>query len=93
MRLDDFARLSPEDFNACCDAHRAEEEARLHDEWARMRTLATITIQPHVKNRVTAESLLPFPWERRAEKPQERHYTTEELRARRDELVRRLEKY
>jgi hypothetical protein len=28
-----------------------------------MRMLATITIQPHVKNKISPEKLLPFPWE------------------------------
>jgi hypothetical protein len=29
-----------------------------------MRMLATIAIQPHVKNKLTPEKLLPFPWEK-----------------------------
>lgn len=28
--------------------------------------LATISIQPHVKRRITPKQLLPFPWDRKA---------------------------
>ena len=42
-------------------ADRRDVEAR--GEWERMRTLATITIQPHCKNRLTPEKLLPLPWD------------------------------
>ena len=31
--------------------------------WQRMRMLATITIQPHVRSKITPQRLLPFPWE------------------------------
>ena len=38
-------------------------QAWQHEAWERMRILATITIQPHVKNHLTPASLLPFPWD------------------------------
>jgi len=32
-------------------------------EWERMRLLATITVQPWSKKKITPSRLLPFPWE------------------------------
>lgn len=63
MSLEDWCALSPDEFGAVCQAYNDKEEARLHDEWERMRLLATITIQPHVKNRLHADKLLPLPWD------------------------------
>lgn len=31
--------------------------------WERMRMLASIVIQPHVKKKITPKRLLPFPWD------------------------------
>jgi hypothetical protein len=40
-------------------------ESEVRGEWERMRMLAAITIQPHVKGKMTPERLLPFPWEKK----------------------------
>ena len=37
----------------------------MRDAWNRMRLLAAITIQPHVKKKLTPELLIQFPWERK----------------------------
>ncbi len=64
LRYDDFCRLSAEEFRAVCKSYSEKEESHLHGEWERMRLLATITIQPHVKGKVTAHRLLPLPWDK-----------------------------
>jgi len=59
--------------------------------WERMRMLATITIQPHIKNKLTPERLLPLPWEKkRHHNPNVRILTQDERRKRMEELERRL---
>ena len=40
----------------------------MHDAWERMRLLATIVIQPHVKGKVSPQKLLPFDWEKTKKK-------------------------
>lgn len=46
----------------------AERETQLQQaEWERMRMLATITIQPHCRKKLTPGQLLKFPWEKRKE--------------------------
>lgn len=43
----------------------------MRDSWERMRMLATIIIQPHIKGKMTPGKLLPFPWEKhKTEAPQ-----------------------
>lgn len=46
------------------EAWGRQREADGQDAWERMRLLATITIQPHVRKRLTPQQLLPLPWEK-----------------------------
>lgn len=64
LSYDDFCRLSPLEFGSIYEAWKERTESGDRAEWERMRMLATITIQPHVKGRMRPEKLLPFPWEK-----------------------------
>ncbi len=64
LSYDDFCRCTPEEFNGICKAYHDQRETDYKNEWERMRMLATITIQPHIKSKITAQKLLPFPWEK-----------------------------
>lgn len=63
MRLDDLRRLTVGEFEEVVRQWMAKEEAKYHDEWERMRLLATISVMPHTKKRVTPHGLLPLPWD------------------------------
>ena len=89
MQLDDFCALTPEEFEAVSHAYGEQREAELHGDWERMRMLAAITIQPHVKGRMTPERLLPFPWEKPIHKENTRKLTADESKKRFEELVNR----
>lgn len=85
------------DFNEFAAVYKAYAEQRdtdFKDEWARMRLLATITIQPHLaKNkRITPEKLLPFPWDKKKTRKhsESQELTVEQQRARMAELVKKL---
>lgn len=65
MSVSDFESLTPEEFTATCRAWSTYQEDMLHGDWERMRMLATITVQPHVKGKMTPQKLLPLPWERK----------------------------
>ena len=65
MRLDDFCRLSPEEFSSVSEAFSHNQEQHVEDSWERMRLLAAITIQPHCKNRIRKEQLVPLPWDKK----------------------------
>lgn len=65
MRLDDFCRLSPEEFSSVSEAFSHNQEQRVEDSWERMRLHAAITIQPHCKNRIRKEQLVPLPWDKK----------------------------
>lgn len=64
LSLPDFCALTPSEFRAVCDAWGRRNEGLEQGAWERMRLLATITIQPHVKKRLTPGQLLPLPWEK-----------------------------
>jgi hypothetical protein len=89
MSLDDWSGLSPDEFSAVCQSYNDKEEARLHDEWERMRLLATITIQPHVKNRLHAEKLLPLPWDGKPKKTDAPKVSKEEAKSRFEQLLKK----
>ena len=65
MRLEDFCRLSPEEFSSVSEAFSHNQEQLVEDSWERMRLQAAITIQPHCKNRIRKEQLVPLPWDKK----------------------------
>ncbi len=69
MGFHDFCALTPGELTLAA-AQFADERTRAHQgEWERTRTLAAITVQPHVKGRVSARSLLPLPWDKETAAP------------------------
>lgn len=100
MSPDTFCRLFPEEFTAAVEAYNKREELRMQRQWDMVRTLAAITIQPHVKKRVTPMQLLPLPWDKAAEtdekatgeKKEVKILTAEEHRRRKEELERRFKR-
>ncbi len=44
-----------------------KEESKKRGDWKRIRLLATIVIQPHVKKKLTPQNLLPFTWDKKKE--------------------------
>lgn len=45
------------------------EDSRQRGHWERVRTLAAICIQPHVRKKITPWRLIPLPWDNAAPKP------------------------
>lgn len=84
LSYDDFCRLTPEEFGAVSKAYQEYREAEYRGEWERMRLLATITIQPHVKKKMTPQALLPFEWDR--QKPKAEFVSKEEDKKRLERL-------
>ena len=70
-----------------------EQDNRQQGEWERMRLLAAIVIQPHVKKKLTPEKLLPLPWDRKRRKAaqsDEPQLTKEQKHERFKDLLHRL---
>lgn len=81
--FDDFCKLTPTEFEGVYKVYVGQREAQYKDDWTRMRMLATIVIQPHVKKRITPQALMPFPWEKRNDTREEtKPLTAEECRKR-----------
>lgn len=93
LSYDDFCRLTREEFDVACKMFRNRQESRSRDDWERMRLLATICIQPHVKNKITPSKLIPFPWDRKKSGNGD-NLTMEERQERMAEAIKKLgEKY
>lgn len=63
MSVDDFCKCDFDEFEAICRAWQEISDARCRDLWERMRTLASITIQPHIRKKITPKQLFPLPWD------------------------------
>ncbi len=74
------------------DSEVTFDETAYRGEWERVRRLAAISIQPHVKKTVTPKKLLQFPWDdaREERKDSRPRPTAEEGRKRFEEMVRRI---
>lgn len=94
LSYDDFCRCTPEEFNGICKAYHNQRETDYKNEWERMRMLATITIQPHTKSKITAQKLLPFPWEKHIlpQKKDHQLVSAEEDLRRFEAIIKREEK-
>ncbi len=92
MSYAEFCRLDPEEFSHIYRAFCDQAGALYRDNWERMRMLASIVIQPHVKNRLTPRGLIPFPWDKETAKGKPEVETKEEARERFTSLMKRLKK-
>lgn len=93
--MDDFCGLTPQEFEAICKAYHDQRQSDYQNDWERMRMLATICIQPHVKNKLTPHKLLPFAWDNKRKRSKaEQSMTAEERQKRMAEMIAKLgEKY
>ena len=63
MSRSDFCACTPAEFAAAVKSWRAAEESRRRAAWERLRLLALMTVQPHVKQRLSPSKLMPLPWD------------------------------
>ena len=63
MSLDDFCRLAPEELREVLHEHGEWSQWEVRDGWERMRMGACLSVLPHVKGKITPQSLLPLPWD------------------------------
>ena len=91
MSFVDFEAITPDEFRAIHRLYLQKEEERLHDDWERTRTHATLIVQSFSKKKIEAKKILRFPWDGRTkgglkseEAPRSTRQRFEELRARFD---------
>lgn len=90
MRPDDFRHLTPAEFEAISSEFSADRQEQTRDRWERISLLASITIQPHVRRKLTPRQLLPLPWDKETDGMSRPDGLTKEERLKR--LSRRLGK-
>ena len=64
LSLDDFLRLTPEEFDDIYKAYSDDREAVYRSGWEQTRILAAIVIAPHVKRPPSPQKLIPLPWDK-----------------------------
>lgn len=87
MPYNDFCAITPEEFNHIYRAYSEERTAQYQDSWERMRMLAAILLQPHVKGDVTLQKILFFPWEKKKTKKKTSVISKEEAKRRFEAFV------
>lgn len=65
MSYGDFCSLTPGEFSTVYKEYEEATESHERSEWERMRILAAVNIQPHVKKKITPRRLIPLPWDER----------------------------
>ncbi|WP_302612343.1 hypothetical protein [uncultured Muribaculum sp.] len=91
LSLDDFCKLGYGEFESICKAWREMREDECRDAWERARTVAAISIQPHIKKKITPVQLLPLPWDKKTKIRSKAPRPTAEVRHKRfEEIVHRL---
>lgn len=93
MSIAEFSGTTPDEFEAIAWFYAKAREEENEAAWERMRLLATITIQPHVKKKISPRSLLPLPWDKKRQRTQQKEapqLSKEEQRQRFIELKERL---
>lgn len=92
LSYDDFCKCYPDEFLSICLAWQDMRDAEVKSDWERMRLLATISVQPHIKRKITAQKLIPLPWDKKpiAQKQPAKKLTAEQHRQRAEELERRI---
>lgn len=90
MSYDDFSRCTLIQLRAAVKAHREYSESVRRDAWERTRWEAMVTVQPHVKRRLSLRDL-PLPWddERRGEAAERPAMSADERRAAAAAAIRR----
>ena len=64
LSVDDFLGLDTDEFDAAVKAFGEHEDQQERERWERMRLLGLMTVQPWSKGKLTAEKLLPLPWDK-----------------------------
>lgn len=63
MSRTEFCECAYDEFEHICKAWREMTDSLNREQWERTRLLAAITIQPHIRKRITPRQLLPLPWD------------------------------
>ena len=63
LSVDDFLGMDTDEFDAASMAFGEHEDMLERERWERMRLLGLMTVQPWSKKKLTAEKLLPLPWD------------------------------
>ena len=87
----EFCDCAYDEFEHICKAWREMTDSLNREQWERTRLLAAITIQPHIRKRITPRQLLPLPWDQKQSRDDKiPELTDEEKRKRFEEIAHRL---
>lgn len=89
LSVDDFLGMDTDEFEAACESFSEHEEQTEREHWERMRLLGLMTVQPWSKKKLSAETLLPLPWDKKKAPEPEHVAMGKEGRRKRAEAARR----
>lgn len=65
MSYNDFCLYTLSELEEIFKAYSEKRERESQERWGMVRMHAVLTMQPHCKNRLSPEKILPFPWEKK----------------------------
>lgn len=65
LNRDDLLSMTTDEFAVAQKAFSDKVNEEAKEKWHRLRTLASILIQPHVKKRITPQQLIPLPGDKK----------------------------
>ena len=89
LSLSDFCALTPGEWHEVCRCWRERHESVSRDAWERARWLGAVTVQPHVRKRLSPRDLLRLPWDEVAVR-QDPRMSREERERRMADAIRRM---
>lgn len=87
MRLDDFDRLTPVEFNEASKAYNRRREEDYREQWERARHMAATIVQPWCKKGLKLRDVMRFPWDQEERRPKRQPMSKDEQRARMEALA------
>lgn len=72
--------LTPRSFSNASKGFFELRKEDIRTSWEQVRVIAHVTASPHLKNKIKAQELLPFPWDKENKKKRVKIASPEEIR-------------
>jgi hypothetical protein len=80
LSYNDLYDLTPRSFSNASKGFFELRKENIRTSWEQTRVIAHITASPHLKNKIKAQELLPFPWDNETRKKTVKIASPEEIR-------------
>lgn len=80
LSYNDLYDLTPRSFSNASKGFFELRKEDIRTSWEQVRVIAHVTASPHLKNKIKAQELLPFPWDKENKKKRVKIASPEEIK-------------